>query len=91
MNYVYILKCSDNTLYTGWTNDLVKRLKAHNSGKGSKYTRNRLPVEFVYLEGFEDKIEAMKKEYFIKRLKKQEKLELIKGVNLEKYSWIYDN
>ncbi len=91
MNYVYILKCSDNTLYTGWTNDLVKRLKAHNSGKGSKYTRNRLPVEFVYLEEFEDKIEAMKKEYFIKRLKKQEKLELIKGVNLEKYSWIYDN
>lgn len=91
MNYVYILKCSDNTLYTGWTNDLVKRLKAHNSGKGSNYTRNRLPVEFVYLEGFEDKIEAMKKEYFIKRLKKQEKLELIKGVNLEKYSWIYDN
>ena len=91
MNYVYILKCSDNTLYTGWTNDLVKRLKAHNSGKGSKYTRNRLPVEFVYLEEFEDKIEAIKKEYFIKRLKKQEKLELIKGVNLEKYSWIYDN
>lgn len=70
---------------------MVKRLKAHNSGKGSKYTRNRLPVEFVYLEEFEDKIEAMKKEYFIKRLKKQEKLELIKGVNLEKYSWIYDN
>ena len=53
MNYVYILKCSDNTLYTGWTTSLEKRIKAHNSGKGAKYTRARLPVEIVYFEEFE--------------------------------------
>ena len=79
MNYVYILKCSDNTLYTGWTTSLEKRLKAHNSGKGAKYTRARVPVELVYFEVFEDKIEAMKREYAIKQLKRKEKLELIKN------------
>lgn len=77
MNYVYILKCSDNTLYTGWTNSLEKRLKAHNNGKGAKYTRCRLPVELVYFEEFEDKIEAMRREYRIKRLKKLDKVRLI--------------
>ena len=77
MNYVYILKCSDNTLYTGWTTSLEKRIKAHNSGKGAKYTRVRLPVEIVYFEEFEDKKEAMKREYAIKQLSRQEKLKLI--------------
>lgn len=77
MNYVYILKCSDNTLYTGWTTDLEKRLKVHNTGKGAKYTRVRLPVEIVYFEEFEDKKDAMKKEYAIKQLSRQEKLKLI--------------
>lgn len=77
MNYVYILKCSDNTLYTGWTTNLEKRLKVHNSGKGAKYTRVRLPVEIVYFEEFEDKKDAMKKEYAIKQLSRQEKLKLI--------------
>ena len=77
MNYVYILKCSDNTLYTGWTTSLEKRLKAHNSGKGAKYTRVRLPVEIVYFEEFEDKKEAMKREYAIKQLSRQEKIKLI--------------
>ena len=52
MNYTYILKCKDETLYTGWTNDIEKRLEAHNAGKGAKYTRSRRPVELVYLEQF---------------------------------------
>ena len=77
MNYVYILKCSDNTLYTGWTTSLEKRLKAHNSGKGAKYTKPRLPVKIVYFEEFEDKKEAMKREYAIKQLSREEKLNLI--------------
>ena len=77
MNYVYILKCRDNTLYTGWTTSLEKRLKAHNSGRGAKYTRARLPVEIVYFEEFEDKKEAMKREYAIKKLSREENLKLI--------------
>lgn len=52
INYVYILECSDNTLYTGWTTDLKKRISAHNSGKGAKYTKSRLPVKLVYFESF---------------------------------------
>lgn len=78
MNYVYILKCADDTLYTGWTNNLEKRIATHNKGKGAKYTRARLPVELVYSEEFEDKIEAQKREYAIKKLKRNEKLKLIK-------------
>lgn len=75
--YTYILKCSDGTFYTGWTNDLEKRLAAHNSGKGSKYTASRRPVEFVYTECFETKQEAMKREAEIKKLTRAEKIELI--------------
>lgn len=78
MNYVYILKCADNSLYTGWTNNLEKRIKAHSNGKGAKYTKARLPIELVYFEEYEDKREAMKREYAIKQLKRKEKLELIK-------------
>ena len=77
MNYVYILRCNDDSLYTGWTNNLEKRLKAHSSGKGAKYTKARLPVDIVYYEEFEDKIDAMKRGYEIKQLKRKEKLELI--------------
>ena len=77
MNYVYILRCNDDSLYTGWTNNLEKRIKAHSDGKGAKYTRARVPVELVYFEVFEDKIEAMKREYAIKQLKRKEKLEFI--------------
>lgn len=65
---VYILRCKDGSLYTGWTNDLKKRLEAHNSGKGAKYTRGRGPVEPVYLEYFEDKVSATKREAAIKKL-----------------------
>ena len=77
MNYVYILKCADDTLYTGWTNNLDKRVKIHNSGKGAKYTRARLPVEVVYFEEFEDKVQATKREYEIKQLTRDKKLLLI--------------
>ena len=77
--YIYILECADNTLYTGYTNDLENRLKAHNEGKGAKYTKSRLPVKLVYSESFDDKKEAMSREWFIKhRLTREEKLELIK-------------
>ena len=68
MNYVYILRCSDDTLYTGWTNDLEKRIKAHSNGTGAKYTRGRGPVELVYFEEFDDKKDAMKREYEIKNI-----------------------
>ena len=81
MNYTYILRCADGTLYCGWTNNLEKRLKAHNSGKGAKYTRSRLPCELVYYEEFETSIEAQKREYKIKTLSREEKLALIKGFN----------
>ena len=76
-NYTYIAKCSDETLYTGWTNNLKKRLEAHNSGKGAKYTKNRRPVELVYFEEYDTKQEAMKREYAIKQLSRQKKLALI--------------
>ncbi|MBO5339163.1 MAG: GIY-YIG nuclease family protein [Clostridia bacterium] len=76
-NYTYILKCADGTLYCGWTNDLEKRLKVHNEGKGAKYTRSRLPVTLAYYEEFESSIEAQKREYQIKKLTRKQKLELI--------------
>lgn len=78
MNYTYILECADGTLYTGWTNDLDKRLQAHNSGKGAKYTRSRLPVKMVYAESHADKRDAMRREHEIKQLARNEKLTLIK-------------
>ncbi len=73
MNYTYILKCADGTLYTGWTNDIEKRLKAHNAGKGAKYTKGRRPVQLVYSEEFETREEAMKREYEIKQMTRKEK------------------
>lgn len=78
-NYVYMLRCVDGSLYTGWTNNLEKRVIVHNSGKGAKYTKARLPVELVYFEEYEGKIEAQKREYAIKQLKREEKLLLIEG------------
>ena len=59
MNYVYILRCADESLYTGWTNDLEKRVKTHNAGKGAKYTKTRLPVELVYFEEYVEKGDAL--------------------------------
>ena len=77
MNYAYILRCADGTLYSGWTNNLEKRLAAHNSGKGAKYTKTRLPVELVYFEEFESKNEAMSREAHFKQLSREQKLKLI--------------
>lgn len=77
MNYTYILKCADGSLYTGWTNDLAKRVADHNDGKGAKYTKGRGPVTLAYYEAFESKEEAMRREYAIKKMTKEEKEALI--------------
>ena len=78
MNYTYMVECADGTLYTGWTNCLEKRLKAHNCGRnGAKYTKTKRPVSLVYYEGFITKEEAMQREYQIKQLTRERKLELI--------------
>lgn len=74
---VYILRCKDQTLYTGYTNDLQKRLELHKSGKGAKYTRGRGPFQVMYIETFQTKEEALKKEYEIKQLPRKEKFQLI--------------
>lgn len=76
MNYTYIVKCKDGTLYTGWTNNLEKRIKDHNDGKGAKYTKSRRPVILAYYETFETKEEAMRREYAIKQMPRAEKLRL---------------
>ena len=76
-NFTYIVECSDHTLYTGWTNDLEKRIEVHNTGKGAKYTKTRRPVRLVYFETFATKEEAMSREYHIKRMSRQEKIKLI--------------
>ena len=75
--YVYILRCSDGTLYTGSTDDVARRTAVHNSGKGAKYTRARRPVEVVYTETLPSYSDALKREYVIKQLTRQQKLELI--------------
>jgi len=81
-NYTYILECADGSLYCGWTNDLDKRLAAHNAGTASKYTRSRRPVRLAYCECFATKQEAMSREYHIKRLPRAEKLRLIQAGNV---------
>ena len=73
-----MIKCKDDSLYTGWTNDLKKRITSHNAGKGAKYTKARRPVELVYYEEFQTREEAMKREYAIKQLSRKEKEALIK-------------
>ena len=77
MNYIYILECADSSLYCGWTNDIDRRVVAHNSGKGAKYTRSRLPVRLVYMEEFATKEEALSREWAIKKLTREDKLSLI--------------
>lgn len=76
-NYTYIVRCKDDSLYTGWTNNLEKRIQNHNDGKGAKYTRARRPVELVYYEKFQTKQEAMRREWEIKQLTRKDKLKLI--------------
>ena len=78
MNYTYIVECSDGSLYTGWTNNIEKRILAHNEGRGARYTRGRTPVKLVHLEEFETKEEAMSREFAIKQLTREQKLELCK-------------
>ena len=77
MNYTYILECNDGTYYTGWTNDLEKRVKMHNAGKGAKYTKPRRPVVLAYYETFQTKEEAMRREWEIKQLSRKEKEQLV--------------
>ena len=79
MNYVYLLRCADDTLYCGWTTDLEHRVRVHNSGRGAKYTRSRTPVKLVYFEEFEDRKEALSREWHLKRLTREEKLLLIRN------------
>lgn len=76
-NWVYMLRCADGSLYTGWTNDLPRRLAAHQAGRGAKYTRAHLPVELVYTECFATRTEAMRREAAIKQLTRPQKLRLI--------------
>ncbi|ALP91790.1 MULTISPECIES: GIY-YIG nuclease family protein [Clostridium] len=80
MNYVYIVECSDGTLYTGWTNNLDKRIEQHCNGTGAKYTRGRGPVRLVYHEEFNDKRDAMRREYEIKKYSRINKLKLIENM-----------
>ncbi|MBQ1889941.1 putative endonuclease [Selenomonas sp. WCT3] len=84
--YTYILECGDGSLYTGWTNDLGKRVKTHNAGQGAKYTRSRLPVRLVYFETFADKQAAQSREWQIKQLTRAQKLALIDKDSKKNYN-----
>lgn len=77
MPFVYILECADGTLYTGWTTDLERRLKAHNAGQGARYTRGRRPVKLAYCEEVMDRSTALRREAAIRRLRRSHKLKLI--------------
>lgn len=76
-HFVYIVRCSDNSLYTGYTNNIEVRINKHNAGKGAKYTKTRRPVVLVYQEMYETKSEALRREYEIKTFTRQRKLKLI--------------
>ena len=80
---IYVLECNDGTLYTGYSNNVEKRIVTHNSGKGAKYTRSRTPVTLKYTEKFKTKEEALSAEYHFKRLKREKKLEIICGKSKE--------
>ena len=82
MNYTYLLRCADSTLYCGWTNHLKERVKAHNAGHGAKYTRGRRPVHLLYYEVFDTKREAMQREAMMKRLTRKEKLQLVEKAGI---------
>ena len=75
--YMYVVECCDGTYYTGYTTDVKKRIAVHNSGKGAKYTRARLPVKLIYVEGFNSKGEAMSAEALLKRKKRPQKERLL--------------
>lgn len=77
-HYVYIVRCADKSLYTGYTTDIGRRIGEHNRSQGAKYTRGRGPVELVYEEEYASRSEAQKREYQIKQLTREQKLDLIK-------------
>ncbi|MDD4239008.1 MAG: GIY-YIG nuclease family protein [Desulfotomaculaceae bacterium] len=83
MPYTYMLQCSDGTYYTGWTVDLEVRLQAHNSGKGARYTRCRLPVKLVYWEPHLNRSEAQQRESIIRKLARKQKEKLVEGMTAE--------
>jgi len=78
MHFVYIIKCKDETLYTGWTTDVEARINAHNEGAGAKYTKGRGPVTLLYTEAFDSKSDALRREMSIKKLSRAEKLKLVR-------------
>ena len=84
MHFVYIVRCEDGSLYTGYTTDVKERLITHNSGKGAKYTRSRLPVSLVYYKRVDSKSMGLRLEARIKKQTKKEKEDLVKAFNLEK-------
>lgn len=84
MHYTYMVRCADDTLYTGWTTDLDRRMAAHNAGTGAKYTRSRRPVTLVYHECFETKEEALRRECAVKKLSRVDKLRLIENKSNDK-------
>ena len=79
MNWAYMVRCADGTLYAGWTTDVTARVEAHNSGKGAKYTRGRAPVHLAWAEACETKQEAMQKEAALKRMRRAEKEMLVQA------------
>ncbi|MBQ8636444.1 MAG: GIY-YIG nuclease family protein [Clostridia bacterium] len=81
MYYTYLLECADGTLYCGYTTDVAARVKTHNSAKGAKYTKSRLPVKVVWSKAFSTKSEAMSTEAKIKCFSRKQKLELINGIS----------
>ncbi|MBA8760839.1 GIY-YIG nuclease family protein [Staphylococcus coagulans] len=76
-HYIYIVQCKDTSLYTGYTNNLAARIAKHNEGKGAKYTKSRRPVQLRYYETFETKSAALKRECAIKKMTRQQKIQLI--------------
>ncbi|MGX7111776.1 GIY-YIG nuclease family protein [Gemella cuniculi] len=90
-SYMYVLKCADNSLYTGYTTDLIRRIRLHNTKKGAKYTKSRVPVVLEYYEEFNSKSEAAKKEYFFKKFNRKQKIEYIfNNLSREKVEKIRD-
>ena len=82
-HYFYVLECRDTSLYAGYTNNLEKRITAHNAGKGAKYTRARGPVKCIYYETFTTKEQAMSAEYAFKQLKRSQKIDYIRRASDE--------
>jgi len=79
VHFVYVIECSDGSLYTGYTTDVERRVAEHDAGEGAKYTRGRTPVELVHVEAFDSKSAAMSREYEIKQLRRREKLRLVES------------